>query len=275
MGTSDKDSLSTAVLTDGTDSQRRLSFRKLASWIAIVVTVVAGTAAFVKNVDTIWTTASGWFRGKPQPTPGTEIKVTAETLVAIADAMAKTAAAKSGGAASEEVKKDSANLKSAAKEIEAPLSVGTAAIPAPPWLKLALAELGQSEIPGPESNPRILEYIHSSPHFKNVTDDTMLPWSALFLNWVMKASGVPGVDDGRNIAWLTWGSELKEPKQGAVAIFKRPESDASPSRGQAYSCLYLGQTATYILCLGGNVGNAVRITSRPKENLVGYRWPPA
>ena len=102
----------------------------------------------------------------------------------------------------------------------------------PPWLKLAYGEMGQAEVKGSASNPRIVEYLNTCPWLKNghtktkqvpVLDkktgkprlgtdgkpktrevwDTDSPtyaesdetaWCAAFVNWCLKRSGLSGLD---------------------------------------------------------------------------------
>ena len=54
-------------------------------------------------------------------------------------------------------------------------------------LKIAVPELGQKEIPGPEHNKRILDY--ATDEFEWINDDET-PWCSVFVNWVAKKAGL-------------------------------------------------------------------------------------
>lgn len=102
----------------------------------------------------------------------------------------------------------------------------------PPWLRSAYGEIGQAEMKGSASNPRIVEYLNTCPALKNAHTktkqvpvlnsktgkpkiaadgkprtrtvwDTTSPtyaecdetaWCAAFINWCLKKSGLPGLD---------------------------------------------------------------------------------
>lgn len=102
----------------------------------------------------------------------------------------------------------------------------------PPWLRVAYGEMGQAEVKGEASNPRIVEYLGTCPALKRAHTktkqvplldrktgeprvgsdgkpkmrkvwDTESPtyadidetaWCAAFVNWCLKKSGLPGLD---------------------------------------------------------------------------------
>jgi uncharacterized protein (TIGR02594 family) len=57
-------------------------------------------------------------------------------------------------------------------------------------LKLAIAELGQKEISGPQDNPTIVNYAKEAG-FAWVDDDET-PWCSIFVNWVANKAGLKG-----------------------------------------------------------------------------------
>ncbi len=235
--------------------------------LAAIAATVAAIALFVGNVDKIWTTMSGWFGEKKAPPPPTIIiQISAETL---AKAAAQAAAVASGasGIASTQAAQDASNLKMASDSLKTPIALGSQSNPIPPWLVVAYKEVGQSEIPGPQHNPRILEYIKSvNPDYADQGDE--LSWSTFFINWAMAQVGVQGTKSGAGRSWLQWGTELPTPRPGAVAVFQRPGQPMA-----AHACLYVGDAGDQILCLSGNVANSVQISAMPRSNLIGYRWP--
>ena len=70
--------------------------------------------------------------------------------------------------------------------------------PPPTWMPIAWRELGISEIQGPETNPRVMEY-HAASGFtwKRGTPATLDDsrsidaWCSSFVTWVMIESGYP------------------------------------------------------------------------------------
>jgi uncharacterized protein (TIGR02594 family) len=232
--------------------------------VAAITGTVAAIALFVTNVDKIWNTGSGWIVGKKDQPPTIVINITREVLLeAAAELSAKTAS----GAAKDENKQIVQSLNTAATKLPEPISLNTPSRKAPQWLQLAMKEIGQEEVPGPEHNPRILEYIRSASADAASTGDE-LPWPSFFVNWALAQSGIKGTNSGAARSWLTWGTALEVPQPGAVVIFARP---GQPGTGQVG--FYLGDAGDEVLCVAGNVGNAVRLTAYPKSRVLGYRWP--
>lgn len=241
--------------------------------LTAIVGAVAALALLVGNVDKIWTTVSGWIGGKKDAQPPTIVfQISAETLAKAAAQATAVASAESSPAsvgAAREAAREAANLKTAAASLKTPISLGAPSSPIPLWLAIAFKEIGQKEIEGPQHNPRILEYIASVyPSFTNQRDD--LPWSTFFVNWTLAQAGELGTKSGAARSWLQWGTELKAPKPGAVAVF---EWTGQPMAAAAHACLYVGDAGDQILCLSGNVANSVQISAMAKSRLLGYRWP--
>lgn len=235
--------------------------------LATIAGVVAAIALFLGNVDKIWTTVSGWGSDKKESSPPTIIiQISAETLVKAA-AEASAAASAASGSASKEAAREAASLKTAAENLKIPITLGSSSNPIPPWLVIALKEIGQKEIEGPQHNPRILEYI-SSGDPRAASNGDEFPWSSYFVNWALTQAGKTGTKSGAGRSWLQWGMELQAPKPGAIAVFGSPGSPWS-----AHTCLYVGDAGDQIICLSGNVANSVQISAMPKAILLGYRWP--
>ena len=73
-------------------------------------------------------------------------------------------------------------------------------------LKIAIKELGQKEISGPEDNPAIINYAKEAG-FEWVDDDET-PWCSIFLNWCALISGPKGTNKLNTRSWLPFGSFL-------------------------------------------------------------------
>lgn len=136
----------------------------------------------------------------------------------------------------------------------------------PPWLEIAMGELGVKERQGAASNPRILEYfatVKGSPRSDDVA------WCSAFVNFCMKSTGVPGTDRGLARSWLKWGTPLAAPRPGAVTVFWRE----SPNDWRGHVALFVRVEGPNIVVLGGNQGNAVSEKKYAQSRLLGYRWP--
>jgi uncharacterized protein (TIGR02594 family) len=143
------------------------------------------------------------------------------------------------------------------------------ALKTPPWLEIAESMTGIREIPGPTSNPIILQWVkdlNGPTWFDN--DDKA--WCALFANKVCQSARLPLSGTGyalyRAKSFRTWGVGLATPSLGAVVVFKNPD----------HVGFYGGERqrdgALYVI--GGNQRNAVEPVWIKKERVDCYRWPP-
>jgi uncharacterized protein (TIGR02594 family) len=145
----------------------------------------------------------------------------------------------------------------------------TQAHPEPPWLTIARAELGVLETPGPESTPRILEYLAATRLPPSMHDDET-PWCAAFVCWVLQQAGLEHTASAGARSYLRWGRLLTDPRLGCVVVLSRPNQD-NPSSGHVGFWVGDGQRGPLIL--GGNQGNAVTIRPYAARRVLGYRWP--
>lgn len=137
----------------------------------------------------------------------------------------------------------------------------------PYWLSRARREIGQKEIDGPGSNPRIIEY-HASTKLK-ATDDS-IPWCSSFVCWVFEEEGIPSTKSAAAHSWLDWGESIEKPILGCIVVLKRTGSPTSAHVG-----FYMGESPGHIEILGGNQMNRVCIQSFPSSLVLGYRMPDA
>jgi uncharacterized protein (TIGR02594 family) len=131
-------------------------------------------------------------------------------------------------------------------------------MPLPLWYTIAEHEMGTKEVPGSTDNPRIVEY-HSATTLKATDDET--PWCSSFVNWCLKQAGVIGTNSAAAISFLTWGRELKEPTPGCIVVF---------SHHVGFFAGYLGQ---YVIILGGNQSNKVKLSNYPAKDILAFRCP--
>jgi uncharacterized protein (TIGR02594 family) len=140
----------------------------------------------------------------------------------------------------------------------------------PKVLGAALADIGLTEIPGTKSNPQILamaKELGLQDEYRN--DDT--PWCGLAVAyWVKKAGYTPIHKPLWALNWVKWGNEAKTPSLGDVMVFRRKVAGG----WAGHVAVYIAETATHYVCLGGNQNNQVCISSTPKTSFVAARRPP-
>lgn len=135
-------------------------------------------------------------------------------------------------------------------------------------LKVAINELGQKEISGPEHNQTILNYAREAG-FTWINDDET-PWCSIFINWVAKKAGLNSSNKLNARSWLLVGGNVDNaPEPGDIVIFWRE----SPESWKGHVGIFFGFSidGTRVYCLGGNQGNQVSVTAYPKANVLGFR----
>lgn len=134
----------------------------------------------------------------------------------------------------------------------------------PPWYRIALLELGQKEVSGSKSNPKIIEY-HKQTSLKAKDDET--PWCASFVNWCLGRAGIKGNNSARAKDFLKWGT-AGTGEIGDIAVFNR---DGGGHVGFVAEKREHGSGSIRIL--GGNQSNQVKVSSYSLKDLLGYRRP--
>jgi uncharacterized protein (TIGR02594 family) len=137
----------------------------------------------------------------------------------------------------------------------------------PPWLRVALAEVGVTRKLGEESNPRIVEY-NASTTLGPLSDKT--PWGCSFVSWVFQQSQTKGnLRSARCVDWLRFGSPIADAKRGAVAIFSPIVSEAT----SGFVGFVLSADDKNVNLVVGNINHSVALASFPRASVRGYRWP--
>jgi len=134
----------------------------------------------------------------------------------------------------------------------------------PPWLAVALGEIGVREIAGPKHNPRIIEY-HACTDLRATDDET--PWCSSQENWVFQQVGIAGTGSAQARSWEKWGDETK-PRRGAVVVLKRGTKEW---QGHVGTLLSWGDD--YVELVSGNIDNGTRISRFPRSDVISMRWP--
>lgn len=135
------------------------------------------------------------------------------------------------------------------------------------WLCIAEHEIGVREIPGAQSNQRILGYA-SSAGLEYEDDD--IPWTGLFVAWVVSQADGDVVLPANPLAarnWLEFGAATAPPGPGDILVFWRGSRDGLAGHVGFYS----GEDDTHYQVLGGNQSNSVNIMRLPKDRLLGAR----
>ena len=136
----------------------------------------------------------------------------------------------------------------------------------PAWLDAACSELGLHETPGAAIDPAVRALFRDAGHPE--VDSSDVAWCAAFVGACLTRSGIPPTLSLLARSYLDWGVPLDAPKLGAIVVLSR---DPDPTQGHVG--LYLGETSTSLLLLGGNQHNAVSVAAFPKSRLLGLRWP--
>ena len=132
----------------------------------------------------------------------------------------------------------------------------------PPWIRIARGYIGIQEIPGIENNPQVLKWWKLIR--LNYQNDE-IPWCAAYVGGVLEEAGIESTRSGRARSYESWGQACK-PTLGAIAVFRR--------EGGGHVGFVIGVDASgNLMILGGNQGDAVRISSFPRANLITTRWP--
>lgn len=149
-----------------------------------------------------------------------------------------------------------------------PLNGQTFAGPMLPWMAEAESLSGLKEVPGPGSNPALLQFAREL-HLDYAGDD--IPWCGLFVAHCIAVT-LPeevlpkGPLRARN--WARLGDETT-PRLGAVMVFSREPKDS----GNGHVAFYQGEDDTSYWLLGGNQDQKVGIGRYPKTRFLTARWP--
>lgn len=133
------------------------------------------------------------------------------------------------------------------------------------WMPIAWGELGVSETPGPEANPRIQAYLATTglPEAARQSDET--PWCAAFVNWCVTRSGGKGTGSAWALAWRTWGVPAGRAVAGSIAVFSRRGAHGEGG----HVGFVVEDLGSAVRLLGGNQGNRVSVVDYPKEGRIG------
>ncbi len=138
----------------------------------------------------------------------------------------------------------------------------------PPWMPVAMAELGIRRHPPGSINPRIVEYNNQT---NLVGYDDKISWCSSFVNWCMTHVGIRGTGSALARSWLEWGRPLERPVYGCIAVLTRDD----PASWKGHVGFYLRHDDEQVYLFGGNQLEEVRELAYPLNEVIGYRWPDA
>lgn len=128
------------------------------------------------------------------------------------------------------------------------------------WMKTAIAEVGEAEVPGIKANPQILEYFKASKFWGSDDSGGQNAWCGSFVAWVMQQNNMEPVKNAfRAKEWVSFGKPISKPIYGAIGIKSR--------KGGGHVAFVVGQSAdgNYLYMLGGNQSNSVNVSKYKKD----------
>lgn len=141
-------------------------------------------------------------------------------------------------------------------------------MPQPPWMPVAWTELGQREIAGAGTNPRIAAYFRRAGHPEIRDDETA--WCAAFVGFCLEDAGLKSTRSLAARSYLTWGAATDLPVPGAITVLSR---SSDPSLGHVG--FLAGFTDTRVYLLGGNQSGSVSVAAFDRSRVLGFRLPSA
>ena len=144
----------------------------------------------------------------------------------------------------------------------------------PEYIKLAFADLGMSETPGPRHSKRVLEMFRHAGHPEVKNDETA--WCAAAVGAWLREAGYPNTGSLMARSYVRYGRKLDTTKsipRGAICVWPR----GAPPSGHVNLCLE--DDGSTLTCIGGNQGNGngggVTITKERKEHILAAVLPRA
>lgn len=142
--------------------------------------------------------------------------------------------------------------------------------PAPRILLEALKLYGTLEVPGPKSNPLILQWAKSTGLDRIYRDDST-SWCGLFMAYVaLQAGWQPPINPLGARNWLNFGTPQKEAALGDVLVYWR----GSRNGWLGHVGIYVGEDKENYFTLGGNQKDRVSIEPKAKDRILGIRRCP-
>ena len=143
----------------------------------------------------------------------------------------------------------------------------------PRWYEIALGEKAVMEVPGPGSNPRIVEYLRGCGLPEDLTERDETPWCGAFVAWCLRRAGVAVAQHpARAASWLSWGAP-SDRRVGAVIVLRTRQRSEMTTSGYHVG-FYVAADNGHVWVYGGNQGDQVKLSAFPlnRWEIVGVRW---
>jgi uncharacterized protein (TIGR02594 family) len=134
--------------------------------------------------------------------------------------------------------------------------------PLPPWMYVALKEVGEKRDREGKNNPKIIEYERTIPGLKRSDKED---WAPAFVEWSLEKANIKGPKQQTISAWLNWGKVLEKPEPGCIVIFS--------FQGLPHIGFFYADKGRMLQILGGNQDGEVKIKEQEKSAVQGYRMP--
>lgn len=107
---------------------------------------------------------------------------------------------------------------------------------------------------------------------KQTIDPAFIPWCAAWANKVLADAGIQGTDSLMARSFLAWGQPVTGmPKIGDVVVLRRGRNRYAGHVGFFYGFVDDANGVQKIAVLGGNQGQAVKISYYPITRVIAYR----
>lgn len=134
----------------------------------------------------------------------------------------------------------------------------------PEWLRLARAQIGTKEVPGPRSNPTVQQYYVDAVGSRYADS---VAWCMAFTNAMIERAGWRGTRSLLARSALTWGQTLSKPMPGAIGVWPRGKA------WQGHVGIVSKVGPGYVMLISGNQRDAVTETKYSIAKCLGWRWP--
>jgi uncharacterized protein (TIGR02594 family) len=140
-----------------------------------------------------------------------------------------------------------------------------------PWLDVAKASLGVTEIRGAKHNPRIQAMFAAVGHDEDEPDETA--WCAAFAGWCLAEVGMAIPPKETNLmarSYLRYGQKLEAAKPGAIVVKAR----GKPPFGHVGIVEEVNEDGSFTVIAGNSSNKVKREKWVPSDPLPGgIRWP--
>jgi len=144
----------------------------------------------------------------------------------------------------------------------------TPAVEVPPWIAVALAEVGVLEDTRAGKSTTRIEQYHAVTRGGRAVDD--VPWCAAFVCFCLEQCGILSTRSKTAATFASYGIATLPTRQFAIVGFGKVDKDAGGSGHVAFS---LGASAGELYILGGNQRNRVSVATRLVKDVAWARWP--